>query len=293
MANGAAAENSGAPKGIIITENQIAVLRAIADFLFSTGRDTGDLEATNAKKLSEQQGKQEKVIQGVLPAESEKNLKVGVLRGNLPLADMRDGKPVGFEIDWLKLLLEGEAVTLEFTSLDAAGVGKAMEAGTVDVVVGGCVKSQNDLPGRSESYLNADIVAVFEKKFTKNSQKFSFSGKSIGAIDGSSEETFMRNAGVADAKIITFPSNDAMVADLLKESKNPGESIDVFLTNSHVARDMVARYPELKSQSLGEKREVVIQTQKGSPWREALDRRIKESVGSQKFLELKRRWNLE
>jgi ABC-type amino acid transport substrate-binding protein len=292
VSGGAAAESSDAPKGIVITENQVALLRGIADFLFSTGRSGGDSKEPNIQKLSEQQEKQKEIIQEALPAKSEKILKIGVLRGNLPLADMRDGKPVGFEIDLLKLLLEKKAVIFEFLPLNAAEAENVLKVGTVDVVVGGCLKPQNGLLGCSESYLNTDIVAVFDKKLNKNSQKISFLGKNIGVIAGSSEESFMRNAAIEGAKIVTFTSNEAMLASLLNGSKNSGENIDVFLTSIHIARDIVAKYRELGLQSLGKKQEIVIQTQKDSPWLKVFNRRIKKSVGSREFSELERRWNI-
>jgi hypothetical protein len=70
--SGASAESPDAPKEITITENQIALLRRIADFLFSTARNTGDSNEHNAQKLTEQQEKQKEVIKEALPAKFEK-----------------------------------------------------------------------------------------------------------------------------------------------------------------------------------------------------------------------------
>jgi hypothetical protein len=131
------------------------------------------------------------------------------------------------------------------------------------------------------------------KKQKKDLRKFAFPGKSIGVIAGSFEETYMRNTSVKSTKIMPFPSNDAIVASLLNRSKISGEEIDVLFINIHTARNMVAKYRELKLQALGEKREITIQTQRDSPLLKVLNRRVKKLVWSQKFSELERRWTLE
>jgi hypothetical protein len=71
-------------------------------------------------------------------------------------------------------------------------------------------------------------------------------------IAGSFEETEMRNTSVKSTKIMPFPLNDAMVASLRNGSKIAGEEIDVLFINIHTARDIVAKYRELKLQPVGE-----------------------------------------
>jgi hypothetical protein len=71
-------------------------------------------------------------------------------------------------------------------------------------------------------------------------------------IAGSFEDTYMRNTSVKSTKTVHCPSNDVIVASLRNGSKMSGEEIDVLFINIHTARDMVAKYRELKLQPLGE-----------------------------------------
>jgi ABC-type amino acid transport substrate-binding protein len=288
------AESSGGFKGITITENQIALLRGIADFFFPYGKEVKNSGETEDPKLVKGEEVCEKVIRGTVLPKLQKTLKIGVLGDNLPLVGMRDGKPIGFEIDLLNLLLEGKAVSPIFEAVDAVDIEKAM-GGSVDIVLGGLIKNTPDNAAWdcSESYLNADVVAIFLKKPKKDSQKFSFLKKSIGVIRGSFFEDYIRVANVLDAKIITFAAHGDMFTSLVKEDKNSDHYIDVLLTNSHIARDRIAKYPELESLPLGAQREIVFRVRKGSPWLKVLNRGIKNLQGSHKFSELMHHWVIE
>ncbi|MDR2200825.1 MAG: transporter substrate-binding domain-containing protein [Puniceicoccales bacterium] len=286
----ATAEESGGFKGITISEKQIMMARGIANFLFSYKEDEG-FSGENLGGENQGSGVQ------TMPTQSseEKMLRVGIVRDNLPFTDMRDGEPVGFEVDLLRLLIDGEEVRLEFSPMDGNEIRKNMEENRIDVVLGGVVKlSDSDaVSGYSDGYLSSDVVAVTLKNSKNNGKKISFEGKSIGVIANSFFEQYIRSANIQGVRIITFGSNGEMFENLLKSDRNASNHIDILLTHSHGARDWTAKYTELEFFPLKVENEVAIQIRKGSSWLGEINRGIKSLTGSQKFSDLMRRWNIE
>jgi hypothetical protein len=279
---------------ITISENQMALLKGIADFFFLRPKDVKGPEKAPDQKPGQGEESRERVLRETIPANPEKILKVGLIGDNLPLTDMRNGHPLGFEVDLVKLTLKGKAVTPMFIVINVDDVEKAIRDGTVDVALGGFVKG-GESDGTlecSESYLNTDVVAIFWRRPKKISQKFSFLGKTIGVVGGSFCERYIREARIEGANITAFSTQGEMLTDLLENDKNPGHHIDILLTNSHAACDIVARYPELESLPLGAKREVAMVAAKGSPWLEMFNRGIADGV-VREIPKLMGRWNLK
>jgi ABC-type amino acid transport substrate-binding protein len=273
-------------KGITITEKHIALMRGIADFLFSHPSDTVEQK--------EKDKTQKEIIQAVIPAKSEKILKVGIPRDNLPFTAMRNGTPIGFDVDLIRLLFENKAVHVEIVPIETTEIEENISTGKVHVVLGCLIKntSSNSTLGNSDCYLSTDIAAVSWKKPKKDMQKFSFEGKCIGVIKNSFFEDYIRNANILNAKVVTFPTNGEMLEHLLKESKGSDQYIDAFLSNSYAAKDMVAKYRELELSLLGTKQEIVVLAPKDSPWLGTINQKIKKIEGSDKLSETKRHWGI-
>jgi polar amino acid transport system substrate-binding protein len=231
----------------------------------------------------------------MLSERSEKNIRVGIVRDNLPFTSMRDGEPVGFEVDLLRLLMEDEGIKFEFFPMDGGEIGKSVEENKVDIVLGGVVKppSGDGIGVYSDGYLGSDVVAVFLKNPKQSGQKFSFEGKCIGVVANSFFEHHIRSANIRGAEVRTFESNEKMLENLLKADRNTSSDIDILLTHSHGARDWTARYAELKFLPLNVESEMAIQVRKNSPWLEVVNQGIKNLTGSQKFSDLMYRWSME
>ncbi|MDR2806969.1 MAG: transporter substrate-binding domain-containing protein [Puniceicoccales bacterium] len=283
---------------ITISEDQIKIMKGIADLLFPYQ------DSTENSALNTQNKNQENVIRDVIPPKSEKVLKIGIIDDNLPFAAIRHGVPVGFEVDLIRLILEEEMASIEILPIDIMKIKESIEGGKVDVVLGGLIRDCREDCALgleySDSYLNADIAAVVPKrvkrdlqgKSGKDLQKFSFEGKRIGVVSGSFFERYIRAARIQNAEVVVWPSHGEMLKSFLKGDKSSAQSMDILLTHHHIARDWIARNPELETLPLKIGGEVAIQMRKDSPWLAIINQRIKKLIGSQRFLDLMSRWSI-
>jgi ABC-type amino acid transport substrate-binding protein len=281
-------------RGIRITEEQIVMLKGIANLLFPYGENSGNLPSDGPDKI------QEIVPVKGTATKSKKILRVGILGDSLPFSALRNEIPVGFEIDLLRLLSEEEGFGLEIFPIDASKIGENIGENKIDVALGGIFRNDSDpLFDYSDGYLKSDVVAVFLKKSKKDFQKFSLEEKNIGLIGGFFFESYLRQANIQNTKIFTFKSNGELFGSLLKTNKDSTQPIDILLTNSHTACDWLAKYPELQSLPLqfakdsARQHQIALQMQKNSPWLPTINRAIGEVMGSSKFSELMRRWSIE
>jgi ABC-type amino acid transport substrate-binding protein len=236
---------------------------------------------------------------GSVAQKSKNILKVGVVRDQLPFTAMRDHIPVGFEVDLMHLLAQEEEIDFNFFPINMAEIDEKIKQSAIDIILGGWpnVQSNSDYSW-SDGYLNTDIVVVCLKKSKIDVPKFSFTGKHIGVVKGSAFEHYIRKANIQTTKITCFESNGDLLECLLKNNKRleNGENtapIDMALTDYHMARDWIAKNPELKLLPLNMKCEIVVLSKKDIPELTRINQGFKKLVGSQKFSEIMRRWGIQ
>lgn len=260
--------------GIRITDNQIRAANALADFLFSYKERHPDQDQERPKVME--------LDQSIVPANGEKQLRVGVLDHCLPFCTKDGDRYKGFEVDLWELLAKES--DLQFTYVPVQDSELALKQGEVDLVLGAGIEELKEYP-MGGGYMSIDLGAVYVKTSKKKAdERITFTGKRIGVVKNSFLERYIQEANLEGAKIKTFDHYDALLEALNRDKE------DFVLVDEKTAQNWIAKNPELAYLSLGIKRDVGFYMPEKSEWRTTISEHLKKLPGTQNFSELIRRW---
>jgi ABC-type amino acid transport substrate-binding protein len=274
-------------KGITITQQHVDVAKALADYMFSY-KDRHAEDQTSAMKIEDIK------IEETVPAITPKNVvRVGVLSDCFPFTLKQKDNFAGFEVDLVKLIAEEKNLSYAFQPVNATEMEQKFQDKTIDLALG---VSLRDTAAEknfefSDGYLSTDLGIVRQKKQRKDAtRKLSFVDKKIGVLKNSYLESYIRSAHIQGAEIVTFESTAEMLGALLQEGK---ERLDFALVDKNTAQHWIAKNPEFEYTSLNIAKEYAFRVAKGSPLLKTINRGIGKILGTQKFMELKRRWSID
>jgi ABC-type amino acid transport substrate-binding protein len=274
-------------KGITITQQHIDVAKALVDYMFSYGKRHPENQTAAVKP-------EETKLEATIPAVAPKMaVRVGILSDCFPFTAKQGDNWVGFEVDLMKLIAEEESLNCEFQCVNATEVDQKFHDKAIDIALGAWLKgtAAEEKFEFSSGYLNTDLGAVTQKKHRGSArEKLSFVGKKVGVLKNTYLETYIRSAHIQDVEIIAFNTPGEMLKALLDIQQ---KQLDLALINKNTAQYWIAKNPELEYTSLNMAKEYAFCVAKGSPLLETINCGIGKILGTQKFIELKRRWSIE
>ncbi|MDR1590783.1 MAG: transporter substrate-binding domain-containing protein [Puniceicoccales bacterium] len=271
--------------GITITQQHVDLAKALVDRMFSYKERHFD-QAQTAKIEAN------KIETTVLEATPKALTRVGVVPNCFPFVLQQKDNFTGFEVDLLKLIAEEESLNFTFQFINRTEMDQKFRDKVIDLAIGIWLKDADTEKNFefSSGYLNVDLGAVTRKKHKGSvNEKLSFVGKKTGVLGNTYLENYIRSARIQDVEIVTFDATGEMLEALLGVR---GEQLDLALVDKNTAQHWIAKNPELKYTSLNMAKEHAFCVAKGSPLLKAIDGGIGRIVGTQKFVELKRRWSI-
>jgi ABC-type amino acid transport substrate-binding protein len=287
-------ENQGNLFGITFTQRHADAAKVFVDYLFSYGERHSESQISATKEDTK--------IEETIPVVRQKNVvRVGIFSDCFPFTFKQKNDPAGFEVDLMKLIAEEESLICEFQYLEAMEINQKFNDKTIDVALGAWLRDEavEKIFEFSNGYLNTDLGVVIQKKPRKNpSEKLSFIGKKIGVLENTYLENYIRLAHIQNTEIVTFESTAAMLGALLSgQQQHPLQEkekpLDLVLIDKNTAQHWIAKNPELEYISLNMAREYAFCVAKGSPFLETINCGMNKVLGTQKFMELKRRWSID
>jgi ABC-type amino acid transport substrate-binding protein len=301
VADESKAEDQGGLKfeGITFTQQHADAAKAFVNYLFSYDERHSEGRAS-ATKIEDTK------IEETIPAVTAKNVvRVGVLLDCFPFTFKQKDDFNGFEIELMKLIAEKKKFRYEFQGLISTEIIRKFNDKEIDVLLGISLKDEatENFFEFSNGYSSADIGVVMQKKHKKDAdEKLSFIGKKIGVLENNYLEKYIRLANIQNAKIVTFESTAAMLEALLSGQQKPSnpspkqekdEPLDLVLIDKNTAQHWIAKNPELQYTSLNMTREYAFRVTKGSPLLKTINGGMGKVLGTQKFIDLKRRWSID
>ncbi|MDR2812289.1 MAG: transporter substrate-binding domain-containing protein [Puniceicoccales bacterium] len=272
-------------KGITITQQHVDVAKAFVDYMFSYKERHPENQIPETKI-------EDTKIEVTIPAiASHVTMRIGVLSDYFPFTVKQGNNFVGFEVDLMKLIAEEGNLNCAFQGMSAMEMNQKFCDKSIDIGVGAWLKDTTAEKNFefSVGYLGTDLGAVAPRK-NRGSVKLSFVGKKIGVLKNTYLETYMRSANIQDAEMITFNTAGEML-EVLRDVQR--KQLDIALIDKNTAQHWIAKNPELEYTSLNMTKEYAFCVAKGSPLLKTINRGINKILGTQKFLELKRRWSID